>query len=972
MKKTDNSSFTGRLKRLVSNILHINRLYQRADAHEERLAWLITVAHSSQKRIDALEGIAISVRERLDALEAAASVSREIAIQSQQRLDALERTAIERLVRLERLETTVTPVVEKAFVEHVHSELLSFQKRIDQEKVFSSPANRRPRLAYVSPLPSERSGISDYSAELLPELARYYDIDVIVAQPSISDAWVDSYCPVRSVAWFEHHASDYARVLYQFGNSPYHSHMFEMLRRHPGTVVLHDFFLSSVLAYEESTGAMPGIWTRALYHSHGYMAVKESFSTKGLEYARNIYPSNLEVLENARGIIVHSEHSRQLARQWYGEHAADDWAVIPHLRVPATTIDRSGARQSLGIGEQDFLLCSFGYIDPVKLSHRLLDAWLASSLHHDPSCRLVFVGANHPGEYGEQIAERIRNSGCQNRIRITGWTDDAVYKQYLQAADGAVQLRGVSRGETSGSVLHCMNYGLPTVLNASGSMAELPADAVWRLPDVFDDADLVAALETLRQDRARRTELGAAARELIRTRHDPSHCAELYAKAIEVFYSATGPHAAFQPLPDAPRHVPTLRQLLVDVSNIARNDLQTGIERVVRAQLSALLNNPPPGFRVEPVYLSDEGGKWHYRYARTYTKKLLAIVSAALEDAPVDVAASDVFYSPDFCPDAVVEAAKSGLYADWRALGVEVSFLVHDILPVLRPEFFPEHADQLHARWLDAVAENADRLICISQAVADETSLWLRQHGHADLGRLKFAVIHHGADIAASFPSCGIPEDAGEVLAQIAAMPSFLTVGTIEPRKGHLQTLAAFEQLWLGGEQVKLVVVGKAGWTALPDSQRKSIPEIVDRLEHHPELGKRLFWLHEVSDEYLQKIYATCTCLIFASEGEGFGLPLIEAARHNLPIIVRDLPVFREVAQRNAYYFQGLSAGDLASAIKEWMRLHDAGEAPSSSGLRWRAWEENVRQLAHALTENTPITTASSPLAPVNPGASQS
>src|SRR3989338_1192686 len=83
----------------------------------------------------------------------------------------------------------------------------------------------RPRLAYVSPLPPERSDISAYSAELLPELSRYYDIDVIVAQDSVSDPWVKANCTLRCAAWLRDHADQYDRELYHFGNSPLHQPM---------------------------------------------------------------------------------------------------------------------------------------------------------------------------------------------------------------------------------------------------------------------------------------------------------------------------------------------------------------------------------------------------------------------------------------------------------------------------------------------------------------------------------------------------------------------------------------------------------------------------------------------------------------------------------------------------------------------------------------------------------------------------
>lgn len=836
----------------------------------------------------------------------------------------------------------------------------------------SHKANK-PRLAFVSPLPPERTGIANYSLELLPELLEHFQVELIVDQAKVFLPSSLSDLPIRSADWFAANGQAYDKIIYQFGNSPFHSHMLELLRQHPGVVVLHDFFLSGLLADEELTGRRPGVWARALYHSHGYLALRERFGANGIELAKRTYPANLEVIQNARGVIVHSAYSQTLARDWYGPHAADDWKVIPHLRTAATVIDRSGARQALGIGEEVFLVCSFGFVDPTKLSRRLLETWLSSRLGVDPNCVLVLVGNNHGGEYGAQLAERIRECDCHDRIRITGWADDPLYQRYLQAADLGVQLRTLSRGETSGAVLHCLNYGMPVIVNANGSMGDLPADVVWKLPDTFEDDDLAAALESLRDDPSQCARLGAAAREHIRTRHSPRQCARQYAEALDAFYAAadTDLHALLRSLaeiPGLPEDEPELqqiaqavaqssvekltpRQLLVDVSAISRNDLQTGIERVVRAQLYALLQNPPAGFRVEPVYLSFEEGAWHYRYAREYVRRLLAIETTALEDEVVDVRANDVFYSPDFYPEGVIAAANSGLYRRWRSLGVGINFLIHDLLPILKPEFFPEQTDKAHARWLDCIAANADRLICISGAVADEVVDTLAQQGRTQSPQI--AVVRHGADIEASVPTGGLPEGATEWLEKIAAAPSFLMLGTIEPRKGHLQSLAAFDQLWRKGAQVNLVIVGKEGWTGLPTEQRRTIPTIVEQLRNHPELEKRLFWLQGISDEYLQKIFSACACLLFPSEGEGFGLPLIEAARAELPIITRDLPVFRELAGQHACYFSGLTPDDLAAVIRTWLLLHAKGQAPSSTGIEWRTWAENATELATVLTSDT-------------------
>jgi len=162
-------------------------------------------------------------------------------------------------------------------------------------------------------------------------------------------------------------------------------------------------------------------------------------------------------------------------------------------------------------------------------------------------------------------------------------------------------------------------------------------------------------------------------------------------------------------------------------------------------------------------------------------------------------------------------------------------------------------------------------------------------------------------------------------------------VGTIEPRKGHEQTLSTFEILCAEGLEVNLVIVGKRGW-------------LVENLVSHSMLGKRLFWLEGISDEYLEKVYATSTCLIAASEGEGFGLPLIEAAQKSLPIIARDLPVFREVAGEHAFYFNGIQPENLAHAIKTWLELSAHGKAPSSEGIPWLTWKESTKSLLDIIT----------------------
>jgi glycosyltransferase involved in cell wall biosynthesis len=816
------------------------------------------------------------------------------------------------------------------------------------------PLERRPRLAVVSPLPPERTGIADYCAELLPELSRHYAIDVIVSQPEVSDPWIRACCPVRSVEWFREHAERYDRVLYQFGNSPFHQHMFELLEQIPGTVVLHDFFLGDVQHYREAHADEKNTWGNALYDAHGYAALYERRQAMDAAEVIAMYPGNFDVIRHATGVIVHSKFSRRLAGEWYGAELAADWAMIPHLRTPVMSPDRETARRTLGIAPDDFLVCSFGRTNPNKLGHRLLDAWLVSTLANEKQARLCFVGENPGGDYGEALQQAIDRCDPGGRISITGWVDAESYRTWLTAADVAVQLRTRSRGETSGAVLDCMNHGLPVVVNAHGTATEWPDDAVWKLPDDFDDQDLIRALENLRNDAERRTSLAVRARDIVHSKHHPHTCADQYADAIECFHarSRNGRQELIRSvasLDDPPadeaewsslaasiaKTLPArqpARQLLVDVSALIHEDLGTGIQRMTRSVLREWLLNPPAGYRVEPVYATPDSPG--YRYARQFTWQFLCSPSSPpIQDDLVEVQRGDIFLGLDWVTH-IVPAQSVHLHA-MRNQGARIYFVIHDLLPITLPHAFPAGLKEEHEIWLKTVAE-FDGAVCVSRAVADELHDWLRHHNPQRMRPFRIGWSHHGADIDHSVPSRGLPNDAGDVLQRIQACPAFLMVGTVEPRKGHAQALAAFEQLWQQAIDVNLVIVGQQGWM---------VESLAEKLRGHAEAGRRLFWLQGISDEYLEKVYAAGTCLVAASEGEGFGLPLIEAARHGLPIISRDIPAFREVAGEHASYFTGGEPSDLANRILEWLQLYRMNSHPRADSMPWLTWRQSAENL---------------------------
>lgn len=379
------------------------------------------------------------------------------------------------------------------------------------------------------------------------------------------------------------------------------------------------------------------------------------------------------------------------------------------------------------------------------------------------------------------------------------------------------------------------------------------------------------------------------------------------------------------------------RQILIDISELVQRDVKTGIQRVTRALLIEMIQKQPKGWQISPVYATaEEPG---YRYATQFASGLLDIPGDDLTDMPIEAWPGDIFLGLDLSPPIVTSQEK--VLKSLHRNGVKIFFVIYDLLPLLIPTEFPQGASPKFRQWIQLISL-FDGALTISKAVADEVYTWLQSFGERPTN-IPFSLhwFHLGSDLEKSAPTFGLPSNAKIVLGSLLQRPTFLMVGTLEPRKGHLQVLAAFEQLWMQGVDVNLLIVGKQGW---------EVDELIQSLHVHPELEKRLFWFQGISDEYLKEIYRASTCLIAASIGEGFGLPLIEAARHGLPLLARDIPVFREVTEGKAYFFENSLAPDVISgAIRAWLDLYRQDKHPRSQSMPHQSWQNSAKQVIDIL-----------------------
>lgn len=271
--------------------------------------------------------------------------------------------------------------------------------------------------------------------------------------------------------------------------------------------------------------------------------------------------------------------------------------------------------------------------------------------------------------------------------------------------------------------------------------------------------------------------------------------------------------------------------------------------------------------------------------------------------------------------------------------GVRVYVFLYDLIPYHYPEFFG--FGRMYLNYLEAITHFSG-FIAISKFTMDDFKAWREKHSISVRKNFLESYVHLGSDFDEKF-GISASHESDKKFEEFGSRKTFIVVSTLEPRKMHGQILDAFDLLWKGGQDVNLVFVGKAGWL---------VDDLLKKIEVHPEKGKRFFWFDNMGDDALNALYERADALIFASLIEGFGLGIVEAAAKHCKLILRDIPVFREVAGDGALYFSGEKPGDLAEKVTEWISLDDAGSAPASEGVEVLSWRQCAEKLLDIIREH--------------------
>ena len=372
--------------------------------------------------------------------------------------------------------------------------------------------------------------------------------------------------------------------------------------------------------------------------------------------------------------------------------------------------------------------------------------------------------------------------------------------------------------------------------------------------------------------------------------------------------------------------------IFIDLSILAINDSGTGIQRVCKQIFNFLPNLSK--YKVIPVHSpQNEFEKYGFRYCSK-----LAEDKERENEEVIEFIDGDILFFPELSIEQ--NMGKKEYLEFLKTKGVKIIFFIHDLIPIEYPETCTQTIKELFPKYINSALDYGNGAICNSQSTANDLKKFIKENRTNKIENFKIEWIHLGSDFEKNISSTEIPEDSNIVFNEMERRITFLTVSTIEPRKMYNQIFEAFEILWDKNQDVNLVIVGKNGWNT---------EKLVEKIENHKELNKRLFKLSGINDEYLNKIYEKSSALIMASKAEGFGLGIIEATYHKKPLIIRDIPVFREIAGENAFYFTGFEGKDLANAIEKWIPLYKENKHPKSDDIKYLTWKESVQMLNEKL-----------------------
>lgn len=398
------------------------------------------------------------------------------------------------------------------------------------------------RLAYFSPLNPLKSGVSDYSEELLPHLAEKVEVELFVDNFTPSNKAVAGMFPVFPIDSYAEREKNYDAALYHIGNDgQYHEKIYQCALKYPGIVVMHDFAIHHMIERMTLARDNRDAYLAEMAYSHGdegkqrALAFLEEREPPPWDTEAMKYPLNRGIIEAARGIICHSYFTRNKIKQIR--------PAVPVKRVYHHCADivsdpadcRREARRELGLPEKELVLASFGFVTPSKRIDRII-AVLARLYQEGYRFKYWVAGKPAPEVDIDQLLKIHRFP--RDCINLTGYLELGEFNRHMKATDICFNLRYPVMGETSGSLHRILGLGKAVIVSNIGSFREYPDDAVVKIDlSSTEERQLYEALKTLILNPQDRERLGLNAHLFARENLDPSGSAREYSEFIAGVYN---------------------------------------------------------------------------------------------------------------------------------------------------------------------------------------------------------------------------------------------------------------------------------------------------------------------------------------------------------------------------------------------------------------------------------------------------
>lgn len=298
-------------------------------------------------------------------------------------------------------------------------------------------------------------------------------------------------------------------------------------------------------------------------------------------------------------------------------------------------------------------------------------------------------------------------------------------------------------------------------------------------------------------------------------------------------------------------------------------------------------------------------------------------------DIPTFDRDSHVFLADRFWHTGAWDALDSLLASPAR-----ISVVVYDLLSLQQPGWFDPGVGERFSRYLRKVLPRAEHIVCLSSAVGCDLVAWMESQGIAEA---PISVIAPGHRIWHGEPKAppGLPAEWID-----GRTPFVLQVGTLEPRKNHTLTLAAVQRQWDRGADVGCLFIGQRGWLM------ESFGEALARL---PQWQRQIRWLTECPDSQLEWCYRHAAAVVYPSAGEGYGLPLAEAACAGAAVVASDTPVHREISHLLSASSKVTLCPAEPVALDHALKATLAQPRPKSGSGHGRDWRAATAELLASL-----------------------